>query len=471
MEWRPNPRQELALTCPYPEIGFGGARGGGKTEGGIAWMTHDTEHADLRGLVLRKDYDDLKDWIDRAEEFFYPLGVKRRDNDFYWPSGAIIRTGHYHLDKSFQKYLGQGYQRILIEELNLIPREENYLKLMGSLRTKDPVRLPAQIMSNFNPSEAGFYWIKKRFKLQGVPREPVVTKDERTGMMRVFIQSKLEDNFALAEDKNYVKWLDSLPDGLREAWRDGSWDEPQIEGGVYTSELLQMRNEIRLRLCPINKALPVHTAWDIGVGDATAIIFFQKTKLETTIVNYYENQNFGLPHYAAYLDEWQRANQIRYGKHYAPFDVKNKEWATGMTRKQTAEKIGVKFEDVPKVEPTAGIEKVRLMFPHLYISEPYCQQLISALKNYRKVYDEKMLMFKQEAIHDWASHGADALRYMAVIEGDVMNEVKEHYIQKPRDKWSPNVVGGDPERQASRRRATEDEMGNPIGNQGGYKYW
>ena len=80
-------------------------------------------------------------------------------------------------------------------------------------------------------------------------------------------------------------------------------------------------------------------------------------------------------------------------------------------------------------------------------------------------------MFKEEAIHDWASHAADALRYMAVIEGDVMNEAKERYIQKPRGAWSPNMVGGD-ERGIGRRRATEDELGNPLGDQsGGFKYW
>ena len=111
---------------------------------------------------------------------------------------------------------------MLIEELNLIPSEDNYLKVISSCRSSIP-ELKPQVFSNFNPSDAGFAWIKKRFNIKGIPTQPIFTKDEKTGLMRVFIPARLSDNPYLNADPQYRAFLNGLPDGLREAWRDGSW--------------------------------------------------------------------------------------------------------------------------------------------------------------------------------------------------------------------------------------------------------
>lgn len=430
-EWKPNSRnQELALSCPYTEIGVGGGRGGGKSEVGLAWLTHDHDVPQLRQLVVRKNYEDMRDWIDRATQFFKPLGAVYQNAEFRWANGGIMRVGHFKDDKSFQKYVGQEYDRILIEELNLIPREENYLKLLGSLRSTTP-DLQEQIMSNFNPSDEGYYWIKKRFGLHGIPQDPVVTQDERTGLMRAFIPLRVRDNPVLAVNKTYMAFLEGLPDGLREAWKDGNWDEPQIEGAYYTLELQQMEREGRLKLVPIDKTLKVHTVWDLGrsKGNAMAVGFFQRVKGEMRCVHYYENEGYGISHFSAYLQSWQRENQVVYGKHFAPFDIKNHERSTNMTTKDIAKKMGLEFEDVPKLDRNSGIEKARLMFPRLWISAPYCEQLVSAVRNYKKQWDDKLLRWKPEPMHDWASNGADMLRYAAIVEEKMTNEDRVHYKQ------------------------------------------
>lgn len=439
INWVPNPMQARALACPYPEILFGGSRGGGKSEEGLAWLTHDNQDPRLRQLVLRKNYEDLKDWIDRAETFFAPLGAKLRDGDFYWPKGGILRTGHYKDDKSFQKYVGINYHRILIEELNLIPREENYLKLLGSLRSTDPDRLPAQIQSNCNPSDEGFYWIKKRWNLHGIPSEPVITKDSTTGLMRAFIPSKLQDNPYLMKDANYRAMLDGLPDGLREGWRDGSWEDPQISGAYYTNEMNQAEREGRVKLVPIDRLLKVHTVWDLGVskGNAMTILLVQRVKGETKIVAAYANEGLGVTHYAAWLQEFQRTHQIVFGKHFAPFDIKNRERSTGMTTKDIMKAMGLVFEDVPMLDINSGIEKVRLMFPRVWINKPYCEQAVIGFKSYQHEWDEKMLMYKPHPLHNWASNWGDALRYLAIIEDKLVNDTPPRYVQPPYVPMSP----------------------------------
>lgn len=93
-EWIPTPPQQLALESICYEIGFGGGRGGGKTETGLAWLMYDKDHPLLRARIIRKLAEDLKDWVDRAERFYNPFGAEKRGNpgDFYWPKGAVFRA-------------------------------------------------------------------------------------------------------------------------------------------------------------------------------------------------------------------------------------------------------------------------------------------------------------------------------------------------------------------------------------------
>jgi len=393
------------------------------TAGGIGWLLYDKDNPLLRALIIRRNSEDLKDWVDRAKRIYEPLGAKKVGTppEFHWPLGAIFRTGHLKDANAYAKYVGHEYQRMLIEELNLIPAEENYLKLISSCRSTIP-ELPPQVMTNFNPSDIGFDWIKKRFRLEGIPDKPIETIDGKTGLKRIFIPSGLKDNPYLDKDPQYNAFLNGLPDGLREAWRDGSWDEPQIQGGVYTLELAQARTEQRLKLVPHDVNLRVHTVWDLGMDDAMSIGFFQRTAIDLRLINYYQNEGFGIDHYQAKLAEFRDLYKYNYKTHYAPFDINKRELGTGQTLKSTAEKIGLKFEVVPNVGVVDGINKTRLMWPRLYINEILCGQFLTAIKNYQKKWDEKLLKFSDEPIHNWTSHAADMLRYASLVEHRMTND-------------------------------------------------
>ena len=178
-------------------------------------------------MVIRKNADDLSDWVDRANHLYgrYGVSIAYRPAILRFPSGAVIRTGHLKDDQAYTKYQGHEYQRILIEELTQIPNEKLYLQLISSCRSTDP-NLKPQIFCTTNPGGIGHGWVKRRFVDPAPPykvfRDPI---SERT---RIFIPAKVDDNPVLMDaDPNYVRGLDALKttdEELWKAWRLGSWD-------------------------------------------------------------------------------------------------------------------------------------------------------------------------------------------------------------------------------------------------------
>lgn len=216
-------KQWFLLSRNEYEIMYGGSRGGAKTVGGIAWIATPRDFPAYRGLVIRKNADDLKDWIDRANIIYRPYGAKKAGSppQFTWPSGAKIRTGHLKDENAYAKYIGHEYQRMLIEELTLIAREQDYLMLIGSCRSTIEGLQP-QILSTTNPGNAGHQWVKGRFVTNGPANE---TFTDETGRTRIFIPATIYDNPVLMErDPGYLDFLKGLPPGLKEAWLEGSWD-------------------------------------------------------------------------------------------------------------------------------------------------------------------------------------------------------------------------------------------------------
>ena len=230
--WKPHEGvQTYALTVgDCYEILYGGARGGGKTDCGMAWLLRATEFPDARMLVVRRNADDLADWIDRAHKMYPYAKIVGKPATIKFPSGAIIRTGHLKDDQAYTKYQGHEYQRILIEELTQIPTEESYLKLISSCRSTIP-GLDPKIFCTANPGGKGHQWVKRRF-IQG--HKPMVAFKSGGERYRMYIPATIDNNPTLIEnDPNYVDFLDNLPEPLRSAWRHGDWD---IFAGQYFGE-------------------------------------------------------------------------------------------------------------------------------------------------------------------------------------------------------------------------------------------
>lgn len=183
-----------------------------------------------------------------------------------------------------------------------------------------------------------------------------------------------------------------------------------VEGSYYAKYLDKIRLNNQITIVPWESSFPVNTAWDIGVRDKTTIVFFQSIGQSVRIIDYYENSKHGLEHYVNVLKQ----KEYTYGKHIAPHDIAVKEFGSGMTRIEKAKRLGISFKVAPKLSLEDGIEAVRSTFSKLWIDESKCVELIKSLENYRQEYDSKRQIYKPIPLHNWASHAADAVRYLCV---------------------------------------------------------
>lgn len=187
--------------------------------------------------------------------------------------------------------------------------------------------------------------------------------------------------------------------------------EASVKGAIYADELTTAREEGRVTTVPIDPVLPVDTDWDLGVGDNTAIWFSQSTRSgEVRLVDYYESSGEGLPHYIQVL----KAKGYTYGSHWAPHDIQVREFASGRSRLEAAASLGIRFKIAPNVSVEDGIHAARMLFPRCWFDETRTKAGREALQHYRRDYNTRLNEFKATPVHDWASHGADAWRGLAV---------------------------------------------------------
>ncbi len=228
-----NKRQEAALASSEFEVFCGGERGGGKSEIGMMWLIEPeyASHPDYRCLVLRKNSVDLADWIYRFRKFatqFIPgIEIGGNPTTIKFPSGGMGTLGHLSNKDSWSHYVGHEYQRILFEEINLIPDEARYLMILGSCRSTIPELAP-QCLSSGNPGNVGHAWVKARFVDKAREKTYI---DPQSGLSRIFIPLKLRENTKLPA--SYEQTLRLLPVQIQKAWIDGDWDA--LAGMFFTS--------------------------------------------------------------------------------------------------------------------------------------------------------------------------------------------------------------------------------------------
>lgn len=188
-----------------------------------------------------------------------------------------------------------------------------------------------------------------------------------------------------------------------------SFDSPVV-GAYYGAAIRKAESEGRITIVPYDQSLPVHTAWDLGIDDSTSILFFQSIGMEVRFIDYYENTGEGLPHYAQVLQE----KKYIYGKHYPPHDIAVRELGSGKSRIEIAKSLGINFSEPVSLGLDEGINAARTIFSQCWFDKDKCSRIINSLKNYKKDWDEKNKVFRNNPLHNWASHGADAFRTFAV---------------------------------------------------------
>lgn len=183
-----------------------------------------------------------------------------------------------------------------------------------------------------------------------------------------------------------------------------------IPGAYYGSLLEKAENEGRIAPLPYNPALPVYTAWDIGIGDDTSIWFAQRSGGWIHLIDHYATNGQAASHYVDIL----KRKPYTYATHFLPHDAQNREWTNGKARLDTLKALGLtNIKVLPRMPEDDGINAVRLLLPTCRFDNKACAKGLDSLREYRREYDEKKGMFKPTPLHNWASHDADAFRYLA----------------------------------------------------------
>lgn len=229
--------------------------------------------------------------------------------------------------------------------------------------------------------------------------------------------------------------LASLKAGLTEEQYAQEFEcsfEAAIVGAYYGRLMNQAENDKPSRITgvPYEPTAVVWTAWDLGIRDATAIWFAQVVGREIRLIDYYEATGADLGHYVREIT----SRNYLYGGHIVPHDAQAKELGTGKSRLEVLESLGLKNITVaPMHRVEDGINAVRTIIPRCWFDAKKCSRGIDALKLYRSEYDDKLQSLKPRPVHDWASHAADAFRYLAMT---LDSQIRTPFnMEEPEEDW------------------------------------
>ncbi len=236
--WRPQAGpQHALLTCPLPEIFFGGARGGGKTDGvlGKYGVKAQRYREGFNALFLRKELPMLDDAIERSRNIYGPIGATFNEQKKQWrfPSGGRLRFRPLERIADADKYQGQNVSDACVEEAGLYPDPGPIDRLNGVLRSASGV--PTQLILTGNPGGAGQSWINKRYvEPHPAGMKPIIRElGNGRSHVAIYIPSRIENNRILLDhDPDYINRLYLVgSEALVKAWLLGDWNA--IEGAFF----------------------------------------------------------------------------------------------------------------------------------------------------------------------------------------------------------------------------------------------
>lgn len=190
--------------------------------------------------------------------------------------------------------------------------------------------------------------------------------------------------------------------------------EAAVEGAYYGELMASAELQGRVGEFAAEPGYLVHTAWDIGRSDYTAIWFFQVIGGRIRIVGYFQNTGESLPYYVTELARLSAERGWTYGTHLWPHDGRVTEWGSGKGRIEQALAHGLNVTIAPNLRLADGINAVRGTIPLCTFDATAAADGVKILKAYRKEWDEEHGIWLDRPCHDWASHGADGFRMLAV---------------------------------------------------------
>jgi phage terminase large subunit len=200
-----------------------------------------------------------------------------------------------------------------------------------------------------------------------------------------------------------------------------------ILGAFYAREMLDVRNEGRITPIEPLEGKPVHRAWDIGVKDDTSIWWFQVVGLQVLILDCYSSSGAGVDHYAEQIERRRETLGWMDGIDYVPHDAAHRIFGLpgAKTTIDQMVQFGLHPELVPSLSKLDGINAARKTLARC-VFDPRCEEFgISALEQYRREWDDDKKTFRANEVHDWASHPADAFRYLSIAWRSAPRETEQ----------------------------------------------
>ena len=195
--------------------------------------------------------------------------------------------------------------------------------------------------------------------------------------------------------------------------------ESAILGAYFGKEMRALTDGGRIREIEYDPLFPVHTAWDLGYSDDTAIWFFQVVHGEIRCLDYHSSNGQPVAFYAGVIQSREKDRGYVYGTHWLPHDARAKTLSSNRSViEQLGDKIPLKsIKIAPNLKLQDGIQASRLALTRTWFDHK-CTDGIECLRQYQREYDEDKKVFRDKPRHDWTSHGADAFRYLALTWKD-----------------------------------------------------
>ncbi len=386
-------------------MAYGGAGGGGKSWA-VRWKAAlmALRYGGIRILILRRTFPELREnHILPMRAMLHGAAVyKETDKALSFPNGSRVKFGYCANEGDVDQYQGQEYDVIFLDEATHFT-ERQFAAFATCLRGANG--FPKRMYLTCNPGGVGHMWVKRLF----IDR---AFKDTEKPENYVFIQAKATDNPALAkDDPGYLEWLDNLPDGLRQAWRDGRWD---VFEGQYFPEFRRETHVIAPRALP--RQWPRYRVIDYGL-DMLAC-YWAAIDTEGRIWVYRELCKAGLivSDAAAAMKELTPAGeQVRFT--IAPPDLWSTQKDTGRTMAEIFAGCGVPLARASnrRVHGWMAVKEALKLWedgrPGLLVFED-CTQLIRDLATVQ--HDEKDPSDVAKEPHEY-THSPDAIRYLCVF--------------------------------------------------------
>ena len=272
---QPGPQSHL-IECPVEDLFYGGARGGGKTDGLLGdFLNHQARWGgQAKGIMFRKTYKQLQKHVEpRAKEIYNQYGAtyKHDTRRFTFPNGATLELAYARTITDAEEYQGSSYTWQGWEELTNWPSPKVYDKLYPTLRSAHGIKCKRRATGN--PGGPGHNWVKQRYIDPVQPYQIHVWEPDGAQIKTTFIPARLEDNQILMKnDPDYEQRILSAPGQLGKAWRYGIWD---IVSGSFFGDIWERDEHVISPVEDPNK-YEITRSYDWGSSKPSATIWWVK---------------------------------------------------------------------------------------------------------------------------------------------------------------------------------------------------